>query len=198
MRKFERGDLLNRDLVYSGKIVELIVDEIQLGGRRTLREVVHHPGGVGILAEIEPGLVPLVRQHRYPVDKDLLEIPAGKMEPGEDPIDTAVRELEEETGYRPVNIRTAFNYYPTPGYCDELLHIYHVDRAEKTSINLDDDEDLEIELYHLAESLEMVEQGEIRDGKTIAALYWLVLEKIKRGDPSLPPVFRPGEMKADR
>ena len=85
MNKFERGELLNRNVVYSGRIVTLVVDDIRVKGKKTLREVVHHPGGVGILAEVEPDRIPLVRQHRYPVERDVLEIPAGKIEPGEDP-----------------------------------------------------------------------------------------------------------------
>jgi len=177
MKQFERGELLSRDVVYSGKIVNLVVDQVRIEGRETVREVVQHPGGVGILAEIEPGVIPLVRQHRYPVEKDVLEIPAGKIEPGEDPDDTAARELEEETGYRPVEIEEVFNYYPTPGYCDELLHIYHSPEVEKTETSFDDEEDLELEIHTLARCLELIRNGEIQDGKTIAALYWLALEK---------------------
>lgn len=177
MKKFERGELLNRRIVYSGRIVKLVVDDIRIKGKKTLREVVHHPGGVGILAEVEPDRIPLVRQHRYPVDKDVLEIPAGKIESGEDPERTAARELEEETGYRPLNIIPAFSYYPTPGYCDELLHIYYVNSVEETGTCFDEDEELEIEFYTLAEALKMIREGEIKDGKTIAALYWLALKR---------------------
>ena len=177
MRKFERGELLKRNVVYSGRIVEIVVDDIRINGKETLREVVRHPGGVGILAEVEPDRIPLVRQHRYPVDRDVLEIPAGKIEPGEDPRQTAVRELEEETGYKPLSIETAFNYYPTPGYCDELLHIYYANKVEEAETCFDDDEDLEIEMYSLAEALSLIREGELKDGKTIAALYWLALKR---------------------
>ncbi len=179
MKKFERGELLNRNIVYSGRIVTLVVDDIRIKGKKTLREVVHHPGGVGILAEVEPDRIPLVRQHRYPVERDVLEIPAGKIEPREDPVRTAARELEEETGFRPLEISKVFSYYPTPGYCDELLHIYYVNRVEETGTCFDEDEDLEIEFYTLEKALEMIRGGEIKDGKTIAALYWLALERNK-------------------
>ena len=178
MRKFERGELLKRDVVYSGRIVEIVVDEIRINGKETIREVVKHPGGVGILAEVEPDRIPLVRQHRYPVDKDVLEIPAGKIEAGEDPRKTATRELEEETGFRPLRIEPAFRYYPTPGYCDELLHLYYVESVERSETCFDEDEDLEIEYYSLAEALSLVREGELIDGKTIAALYWLALKRI--------------------
>jgi len=177
MKKLERGELLGRELVYSGRIVKLVVDRIRIKGKETLREVVHHPGGVGILAEIEPGLIPLVRQHRYPVETEVLEIPAGKIEPGELPETTAARELEEETGYRPLDIEPAFSYYPTPGYCDELLHIYYVNRVEKSEVRFDFDEELELELLTVDDALERIRRGEIKDGKTIAALYWLALSK---------------------
>lgn len=178
MKKFERGELLNHKVVYSGRIVELVVDDIRINGKETIREVVRHPGGVGILAEVEPDLIPLVRQHRYPVERDVLEIPAGKIEIGEAPEATAIRELEEETGYRPLEIETAFSYYPTPGYCDELLHIYYVNSVEKTNTCFDEDEDLEIEFYSLDEAMKLVRKGELKDGKTIAALYWLALKRI--------------------
>ena len=177
MKKFERGELLNRDVVYSGRIVELIIDDIKIKGKETLREVVRHPGGVGILAEVEPDRIPLVRQHRYPVNMDVLEIPAGKIEPGEEPEKTAVRELEEETGYRPLNIKRAFSYYPTPGYCDELLHIYYVNSVEKTETCFDEDEELEIEFYTLEQAMRLIREGELKDGKTIAALYWMALNR---------------------
>jgi ADP-ribose diphosphatase len=179
MKKFERGKLLNRKIVYSGRIVELVVDDIEIKGKKTLREVVHHPGGVGILAEVEPDRISLVRQHRYPLDRDVLEIPAGKIESGEEPERTAIRELEEETGYRPLNIKPAFSYYPTPGYCDELLHIFYVNSVEKTCTCFDEDEELEIEFYKLDETLAMIREGKIKDGKTIAALYWLALDRNK-------------------
>ena len=188
MKKFERGELLNRNVVYSGKIVTLVVDDIKIKGKKTLREVVHHPGGVGILAEVEPDRIPLVRQHRYPVDRDVLEIPAGKIETGEAPERTAARELEEETGFRPLEISLAFSYYPTPGYCDELLHIYYVNRVEDSTTCLDEDEELEVEFYTLEKALELIREGAIKDGKTIAALYWLALNRINPQDHSYSPV----------
>lgn len=170
---------MNRRVVYSGKIVNLVVDDIMINGKEKVREVVQHPGGVGILAEVAPGMIPLVRQHRYPVNRDVLEIPAGKIDPGERPEETAARELEEETGYRPLKIETAFNYYPTPGYCDELLHIYYVSSVEKTRTRFDEDEDLEMETYTLEDAMSMIREGGIKDGKTIAALYWLALRKLE-------------------
>ena len=172
---------MNRKVVYSGKIVNLVVDDIMIKGKEKVREVVQHPGGVGILAEVAPGMIPLVRQHRYPVNRDVLEIPAGKIDPGERPEETAARELEEETGYRPLKIEPAFNYYPTPGYCDELLHIYYVSSVEKTRTRFDEDEDLEMETYTLEDAISMIREGGIKDGKTIAAIYWLALRKLESG-----------------
>ena len=100
MKEFDRGELLSRDAVYEGKIIDLVVDKIRVAGMETIREVVKHPGGVVVLAEVEPDKIPFVRQHRYPIDCDLLELPAGKIDAGEDPALSAARELEEETGFR--------------------------------------------------------------------------------------------------
>ena len=89
MRKFERGELLKSDLKYSGVIVDLEVDQVRIAGKEAVREVVRHPGGVVILAEVRDGKIPFVRQHRYPMNRDLLELPAGKRDPGETPASSA-------------------------------------------------------------------------------------------------------------
>ena len=98
MKEFDKGVLLNRKVLYSGRIVGLHVDDIKVKGMDTIREVISHPGGVVVLAEVEDGRIPFVRQYRYPIEKDLLELPAGKIDPGEPPEVSARRELEEETG----------------------------------------------------------------------------------------------------
>lgn len=173
MRKFERGELLNRDLKYSGVIVDLEVDQVRIAGKETVREVVRHPGGVVILAEVGDGRIPFVRQHRYPINSDLLELPAGKQDPGETPASSAARELEEETGLRPLFLEHVSSYYTSPGFCDELLHFYYSNQLEETTRTPEEDEDLEVEYYSLEKALEMITRGEIVDGKTITALFWL-------------------------
>lgn len=173
MEKFERGELLCSEVKYSGVIVDLEVDQIRIAGKEAIREVVRHPGGVVILAESEDGRIPLVRQHRYPINNDLLELPAGKQDAGEEPVVSAAREFEEETGLRPLSLEHVCSYYTSPGFCDELLHFYYSDQLEKSEMAPVEDEDLEVEYYTLEEALEMVFKGEIVDGKTITALFWL-------------------------
>jgi ADP-ribose pyrophosphatase len=162
-----------RKLIYSGRIVELIVDKIQINGREAIREVVRHPGGVVVLVELEDGQIPFVRQGRYPMGKSLLELPAGKLDPGEDPIQSAARELEEETGLRPQRLEHVFSFYTSPGFCDELLHLYYTNRVTRTASKFDHDEDIIVERHSLDRALEMCRQGEIVDAKTLLALYWL-------------------------
>lgn len=170
--------LIERRNIYSGKIVDLIVDTIEVKGRHYLREVVRHPGGVVILAEQE-GRIAFVRQHRYPMDRILLELPAGKIDPGESSSVCAARELEEETGLRPMTLEPVCSFYPTPGFCDELLHFYYTARVEPTRGNLEHDEDIVVEMYTLEEAIEMGLRGEIVDAKTLLALFWLYWKRLR-------------------
>jgi ADP-ribose pyrophosphatase len=173
MAKFERGILLEKEHLYRGRIVGLEVDTIQIHGVETLREVVRHPGGVVVLAEVDGDSIPFVRQHRYPINKDLLELPAGKLDPGEEPEKSAARELEEETGFRANSLVHVSSFYSSPGFCDELLHLYYTNDLTPSSQNTEFDENLEVEFYSLKKAIRMIESGEILDSKTITALYWL-------------------------
>jgi len=172
MSELTRGRLLAHEKVYEGRIVSLEVDQIEIDGRTYLREVVRHPGGVVILAVAEDGRIPFVRQHRYPLEGELLELPAGKLDRGEDPEASAARELEEETGLRPLRLEKVFSFYTSPGFCDELLHFYFATQVARTQPNPEADECLTLEFYRLDEALPLVDQGEIRDAKTILALLW--------------------------
>lgn len=163
--------------IYSGKLVKLVVDTIQIADRSYIREVIRHPGGVVVLAELEKGQIPFVRQLRYPIQKMLLELPAGKIDPGEDPPISAAREMEEETGFCPESLQHVFSFYPTPGFCDELLHLYYTDRVRKTSSKPEDDEDIVVEFHTLPEAIELGLRGEIIDAKTLLALFWLSWRK---------------------
>lgn len=176
-REFPRGRLLQRRRVYTGKIVDFEVDRLERDGREYIREVVRHPGGVVVIAELEDGRIPFVRQLRYPMDRPLLELPAGKIDPGEDPERGAAREMEEETGYRPRRMTHVFDFYSTPGFCDELLHLYHSDSLERVPRRLDADEDIDLAFLGLDEAIEMGCRGEILDAKTLVALYWLYWKK---------------------
>lgn len=168
-----RGVLKRRRKLYQGKIVDLIVDDIELDGRSYVREVVRHPGGVVIVGRNDEGRIPFVRQHRYPMHQELLELPAGKIDAGEEPLSSAARELEEETGYRAGRLDLVYRFYSSPGFCDELLHLYFASGLERRATRLEQDEIVELEEYPLQEALELVEKGDIRDAKTIVALLWM-------------------------
>jgi ADP-ribose pyrophosphatase len=179
MKEFDKGSLLDRKVFYSGRIVGLHVDQIEVRGIQTIREVVSHPGGVVVLAEVEGGRIPFVRQHRYPIDKDLLELPAGKIDHGEDPQLSAARELEEETGYRAESLKLIFSFYSSPGFCDELLHFFYTNNVQKTVTNYEHDEEIVLEFYTLSEAISLILEGKIQDGKSIAALLWLYHHRYK-------------------
>lgn len=173
MKEFDKGRFLNRNDLYSGRIVGLRVDTIEVRGVETIREVVTHPGGVVVLAEVENGLIPFVRQYRYPIEKDLLELPAGKVDSGEDPKLSAGRELEEETGYHAEALELVCKFYSSPGFCNELLHFYYTNNVCKTETNREYDEEIVLEFHTLSEAIALTMEGKIQDGKTIAALFWL-------------------------
>lgn len=169
--------LVDRKSVYKGKIIDLTVDKVRIGGADYVREVVRHPGGVVVLAQLEDGRIPFVRQHRYPINRSLIELPAGKIDMGEKPEDCAARELEEETGFRPQSLEHVFSYYPTPGFCDEILHLYYTRELTVTSRKLEEDEDISVELHSFEKALGMSLRGEIIDGKTLLALFWFDWKK---------------------
>jgi len=166
------GRVLDRQRIYEGKIVCLEVDQLEVLGQPTIREVVRHPGGVVLLGVRDDGRVPFVRQLRYPMQERVLELPAGKLDSGEDPKKAAAREMEEETGYRPLDLEHVFSFYSTPGFCDELLHFFVSSRLVKSTRNPDFDEQLEVEFYTLEEALQLALSGQIRDAKTLVAVFW--------------------------
>jgi len=161
---------LNSQLIYDGKVVTVYKDDVEIfGGQKSLREVVNHTGGVVILAFKGENIL-LVRQYRYPLKKMLYELPAGKLEKGEDPFLAAKRELEEETGYC-ANKWTDLGYvYTSPGYSDEKLHLYRADDLYYTKRNLDDGEILESMECEYTKVLEMIKSGDIADAKTLCAI----------------------------
>ena len=167
---------LQSKTVYSGKVVTLEVDEVELpNGKTSYRECVRHSGGACVLL-IKDGKVLLVNQFRYLYGKPIYEIPAGKLNCGEDPKVAAARELEEETGYKPELVHL-MDIYPTPGYTDEIIHIYYAKSYEVTKQNLDDGEFLNYCFIDLQTVLKMIENGEIKDAKTIIAIYKYLLTK---------------------
>lgn len=168
--------------IYDGKILRLDVDEVELcDGTRASRECVRHHGGAAMLCVIDKKVL-LVRQFRYLYGKEIYEIPAGKLEKGENPRAAAVRELEEETGYRAENAEKYLTIYPTPGYTDEVIHVYFTDKCSLASKKPDEGEFVESFLVSLSEVLSMIERGEICDSKTVAAVYKYALSQDKSSE----------------
>jgi ADP-ribose pyrophosphatase len=159
---------------YSGTVFNLIVDEVEyISGNRGVREVAEHPGGAVVVPLLDDGTILLVHQYRYPLKKELLELPAGKLDPGEDPQVCAARELEEETGYTAGSLKKLTAIYTTPGFCNEQLHIFLATGLKKSSHGqqLEEGEsDLTIRQLPFEEAVKMVEQGDIVDGKTICGI----------------------------
>ena len=158
---------LKQDYLYRGKIVNLRVDNAELpDGTTALREVIEHPGGVCVAALTDKEELLFVEQFRYPYMEAVLELPAGKLEYGEDPFEAGKRELLEETGAAAKNYRDLGKLYPTPGYCGEIIHMYLAENLTFSEQHLDEDEFLEVRRIPLEEAFQMVMRNEIRDSKT--------------------------------
>ena len=158
------------ETVYEGKIIRVRRDEVELPNRRsTVREVVEHSGGAAVLVAKE-GKIAFVRQFRYPYKRVLLELPAGKLNPGEDPAAAAARELEEETGVTAEGLRLLFTLYPSPGYTDEKIYIYRATGGRRAAAHPDEGEFVRTEWIPEERVREMLASGELRDAKTIAAV----------------------------
>ena len=156
--------------IYDGRILKLEVDEIELpDGTRSVRECVRHSGGAAVLL-VKDNQVLLVKQFRYLYGKPIHEIPAGKLNVGEDGALAAARELEEETGYRAV-LKHYLDLYPSPGYTDEIINIYFAENFKFVGQKLDDGEFLNYEFIDLDTVLQMIERGEICDAKTVSAIF---------------------------
>lgn len=166
MKLFEKT--LSTETIYDGRIIHVHVDQVELeNGRVAVREVVDHPGGVSVAVLTENNELIFVRQFRYPYHKVLLELPAGKLEPGEDPFEAMKREQLEETGTRGENYISLGEVYPTGGYCGEIIRLWACRAAgEQQALHLDEDEFLDTERISLAEAVEMVCRNEIPDAKT--------------------------------
>ena len=161
---------IKKNYVYEGKILKLRKDDAMLpNGKPCIREIVEHSGGACVLCVVDECVV-LVRQYRYAYGESLYEIPAGKLEKGEEPMFAAARELEEEAGLKAGRLELLFVDYPTPGYTDEKIYIYQAFDCEKVDAHLDEGEFLDVEYLPIERAKEMLLSGEIKDGKTIIAL----------------------------
>jgi ADP-ribose diphosphatase len=173
----KKPTLLSSRRVFDGHLYKVRVDQVRLpSGRETEREVIEHPGAVAILAITEDQQIILVRQYRYAVDGSLLEIPAGTREPNESPVQTAARELIEETGYRATEIQELRTYYSSAGYSDERITLILATGCKQTTIQLAPDEVDEVTLVPVSEAPSLLDPGpnQARDAKTLIALSMLI------------------------
>jgi ADP-ribose pyrophosphatase len=162
-------EVLASRLIYAGKVVSLRVDEIALReGRRATREVVEHPGAVVIIALDDSGKVALVRQYRHAIKRYLLELPAGGLEPGEEPLAAARRELREEVGVDAARWTALGHFFSSPGFANEILHVFLAQELEPAHAEPDEDEDLAVVRCSLSELYDHPER--IEDAKSLAAL----------------------------
>ena len=165
-----REKTVNKRYVFHGKIFNVRCDDAMLpDGAPCKREIIEHSGGAAVLC-VREGKVALVRQFRYAYGEELYEIPAGKLEVGEDPALAAARELSEETGLIAEKLTHLFTLYPTPGYTNEKIYIYRAENVREGERHLDEGEFLNLEFIPLERAYSMVESGEIRDAKTVVAL----------------------------
>jgi ADP-ribose pyrophosphatase len=170
-----RKHTVNSRRVHEGGIIALRVDTLDSGdGRQWSREVVEHNGGVVIVCQPDEDQVLLIRQYRYPIDEYLLELPAGRVEVGEDPFVCAQRELIEETGYKASTWLDLVKMYSAPGFCDELLHVYLASDLTFVGKSLDEDEETEVLIMSIAQAWQLVKEGQVRDSKTIAGIAFLL------------------------
>lgn len=160
--------------IFEGKILKVAIDQVQLpNGSIAEREVVHHPGAVAILAITPDNKIILVKQFRKAVNKVITEVPAGKLEKGENPIVCAARELKEETGYSAGSIKEITKIYTSPGFADEIIHIFKAEGLIKGNAAPDEDEFVEIVELPISEIDKLINSDEIIDAKTLVALYYL-------------------------
>ncbi|MEK3953266.1 ADP-ribose pyrophosphatase [Psychrobacillus psychrotolerans] len=175
MKKFEEKTIQS-ELKFKGRIITLQVDEVELpNGKTSNREIVKHPGAVAVIAVTKDNKIILVEQFRKALERSIIEIPAGKIEIGEAPEITALRELEEETGYTTDNLQYIQSFSTSPGFADEIIHLYFADNIVKMEqpVGLDEDEFVELLHVSLTEMEEMVKKQQIYDAKTAFAYIWL-------------------------
>ncbi|HEX6727627.1 MAG TPA: NUDIX hydrolase [Nitrospira sp.] len=157
--------------IYTGKVVTLNVDTVQLPNGVTIDlETIRHPGAAAVVPIKDDGTVVLIRQFRHAAGGFIYEIPAGKLSPGEDPLHCAARELEEEVGYRGSSFELLSSIFTAPGFADEVIHVYKATGLTKGRQQLDRDEVLEIVEMPLEQAIKRIQDGTIRDGKTIVGL----------------------------
>lgn len=174
MKKFEEKTISTEE-IYKGRIINVQKDEVTLpNGKTASRELVKHPGAVAIIPVTKEGKIVMVEQYRKPLEQSIIEIPAGKLEPGEAPEKTAMRELEEETGYGAKIFEKIYSFATSPGFADEIIHLYAATDLYQIEQPASPDEDEFVELMEVSieEAERLVEKQQIYDAKTILAIMW--------------------------
>lgn len=171
---------ISSEIKYKGKILNLRIDTVESVNGESTREIVEHSGGAVVLPLLPNKNVVMIRQFRKPLERDVLEIPAGKIEQGESPEETAFRELQEETGYMANNMTLLTKMYPSVGYSEELLYIYLATDLEPGETDFDENEDIDTYSYHIDDLYEMVMEGKIHDAKTQVAIL-MTVELLRSG-----------------
>ena len=166
----ERPEVLSSEEVFGGRLISVVRDTVREGEKTYLREVVRHPGGAAVVPLFEDGTVAFVSQYRHPTRRYVLELPAGKLDPGERPAETAARELEEELGLVAGRLEQLSEFYTTPGFCAERLWVFLATGLTETERRPEEDEIIEVVRMPFARALEMVMSNEIDDAKTIIGL----------------------------
>jgi ADP-ribose pyrophosphatase len=166
--------------IYTGKVVTLNVDTVQLPNGSTVDlETIRHPGAAAVVPLKDDGTVVLIRQFRHAAGGFIYEIPAGKLDRGEDPLNCAARELDEEVGYRAASFQLLSSIFTAPGFADEVIHVYKAIGLTKGRQQLDRDEVLEIVEMPLDQAIERIQDGTIRDGKTIIGLQAVYIQNVR-------------------
>lgn len=171
-------DVSERRTIFNGLVVDIEQMEVRIGSRgRHTFQIIRHPGGAGVLPVHGDGTVSLIRQLRPAVDKRLIEIPAGRLNPGEPPAECAARELLEETGMTAANLIPLGLVHSSPGVFDEIIHLFAATGISQGQAQPEEDEEIEVVRLTVAEVLAMIAEGRISDAKTVAALFrWQLLQ----------------------
>jgi ADP-ribose pyrophosphatase len=173
---------IRKEKIYSGKIIDLYVEDVELPNKKIgKREIVKHPGAVAVLAVTDEGKILMVEQFRKPLEKTIIEIPAGKLEKGEDPLACAKRELLEETGYSCAKLDAIGSFYTSPGFADELIHLFFTDSLVKEGGQMtDEDEFLNVLEISVDEAKEMMKTEKIHDAKTAYGIMYLEVARAEK------------------
>lgn len=180
MKKFEEKTVHSKP-IFSGKVISLQVDEVELpDGKIGKREIVKHPGAVAVIALTPENKIVMVEQYRKALEQSIIEIPAGKLEPGEEPVTTAARELEEETGYQCEEMKHLISFYTSPGFADEIIHLFLAKGLSKkeNAAACDEDEFVEVMEITLKEAQQYIKENKIYDAKTAYAVQYLQLIQV--------------------